>query len=85
MFVMSSSSFMMSTFKVACNDDEVVVMHSCLEGYIKSKCSFIARLSWRNFSSISSLIYTIYLIELSFYTLILFMPYGYSRPDVYSF
>ena len=33
---------MMTTFKVACNDDEVVVLHSGLEGYIKSKCSFIA-------------------------------------------
>ena len=43
MFVMSSSSsFMMTTFKVACNDDEVVVLHSGLEGYIKSKCSLIA-------------------------------------------
>ena len=32
---------MMTTFKVACNDDEVVVMHSGLEGYIKSKCSSV--------------------------------------------
>ena len=38
----SSSSFMMTTFKVACNDVEVVVMHSGLEGYIKSKCSSVA-------------------------------------------
>ena len=37
-----SPSFMMTTFKVACNDDEVVVMHSGLEGYIKSKCSSAA-------------------------------------------
>ena len=35
-------SFMMTTFKVACNDDEVVVMHSGLEGYIKSICSSVA-------------------------------------------
>jgi hypothetical protein len=33
---------MMTTFKVACNDDEVVVMHSSLEGYIKSICSSVA-------------------------------------------
>ena len=33
---------MMTTFKVACNDDEVVVMHSGLEGYIKSNCSSVA-------------------------------------------
>ena len=36
---------MMTTFKVACNDDEVVVLHSGLEVYIKSKCSLIACLS----------------------------------------
>ena len=34
-------SFMMTTFKVACNDDEVVVMHSGLEGYITSICSSV--------------------------------------------
>ena len=32
MFVMSLS-FMMTTFKFACNNDEVVVIHSGLEGY----------------------------------------------------
>ena len=48
MFVMaSSSSFMMTTFKVACNDDEVVVLLSGLEGYIKLKCFFIVCLFLR--------------------------------------
>ena len=76
---------MMTTFKVACNDDEVVVMHSGLEGYIKSKCSSVVCLfvlmplkclkkaNKNNVCNVMPAMIIHYLNELSFYPLILLM------------